>query len=76
MEGNWLADLLVACVCRMKGISGETLISLVNFFQDYVFFVVEKLLGFFSKLSHVPSKKGKCWYSFPLFFKLCIEQWL
>lgn len=45
VEGDWLADLLVACVCGIKGISGEGLIFFF-FFLLGMAFMVEKL--FFS----------------------------
>jgi len=49
VEEDWLADSLVACVCGIKGISGEALIFLLLFFGlgvfKRMFFVVEKFLS-------------------------------
>lgn len=75
VEGDWLADLLVACVCGIKGISGEGLIFFFFFSFGNGFYGGKAFLFSFWKLSHMPLKKGRCSYSC-LFFKVCIEQWL
>lgn len=70
VEGNWLADLLVACVCRMKGVSGETLLSLIIFFQDNGFFCGGKAFGvFFEAITHA-FKERKMLVLFSLVFQV------
>lgn len=57
----------------------------IDFFFFILFFLREWFLWWksfyqsifsFWKLSDMPLKKGRCWYSFSLFFKVYIEQWL